>query len=80
MHGENATSQDAEQLVGDPPAKVVVAPEAVRSRLVAADDDPLERNRSKRKDDPRNKASSDDGRQQGSDAFPVAAANESCEE
>ena len=42
MHGENATSQDAEQLVGDPPAQMVVAPELVRPGLVPSYDDPLE--------------------------------------
>ena len=80
MHGENATSQDAEQLVGDPPAQVIVAPEPIRPRLVTTDDYPLKGNAAKRQRDSSEQPSTQDGSEQRTDALPICARDEAGEQ
>ena len=62
MHRRDTTAKDPEELIGDPPAKVVVvASKTVCSQLVAPDHNPLESDCSEGQDNSHNKVSTNDG-------------------
>ena len=80
MHGEDTSAHDPQYLISDPPTQMIVAPESIRARLVAADDDPFERDGNEWEHDPGDEPCADDGDQQGSHALPVGVQGYWCEE